>query len=922
MLSVTRFRFRVPANRRGRYPQPPSSGAAGPGRIRWLAALAGVGMLIALALGSTPSVFAGTPVQITFTTFDKDYDGTTDATIDGSVPCEVTGANPGDDVHCDGSAATATFDSRNAGTVVGVTGRGFELSGADKDNYQIESATSSATISPADLDINAATDSKTYDGGTTSTATPTFDPDQIQTGDSLTDLVQEFTSKNVLGTDASSITVTDYTLDDGNGGNNYDVELHDATGTIIAASLDISAAADSRVYNGTTSSTGTPTVSGLQGTVDSVTGLAQAFDSRNVGARTLSVSAGFVVNDNNGGNNYDVDATHTAAGSISQAPLDIYAVSDSRQYNGGKSSSGVPTLGAGQLQTGDSVTGRAQEFVSKNVLGTNGSTLHVTGYTVNDGNFGNNYVVDSSHTAAGTITTAPLDIFATAQSRGYNGTALSTATPTYTVAQVQTGDTVTGLVQVFDSRNAGSRTLSVSAYSVNDSNGGNNYAVDTHTAAGSISQALLTVNAVNNDKVADGTTSAAAIPTTPGPIYTGDNITGSFSETYGSSAAGFPKTLTPAGVVNDGNSGLNYAYTYNTFANGRIRPGPVASLTFTAQPIDTKIATPIYNTCAPGGNPCAASSAPVQVTARDQYGNLAGPGAPGADNTTAAINVVIKKDDNFGATVGPNSGTATSNGVASFGSTLTIQGTFIGRTALYALTSSGSAPTTTSTFFRIVNDLAPCNAAVCKNNIGNGGNNQTQQYLYGQITRSGSYTATTLTTQFVAASQIDLRCGSNRTINVGVELRATGADVTATNTGYMLMIIPKATLKADGVLNRGTPSFNVCLGALFLGDATHSFGSQHAPWRAISGPATERQDTIAVDGDTYYRYWGAPANCGAAGLTSTDPCIVLRTKQKSDVTALVTQGVLSAGADANMHDSDLAIVIRKPSPWDGKGGVY
>jgi hypothetical protein len=703
--------------------------------------------LILMAIGST-TVLADpppTPVNVQFVGNDRPYDGDTDATINGG--CTIVEDTGADDVQCDDSGASATFDSKNAGPET-LTGTGFSLVGDDAYKYEIVGASGTATISPVNLTISAVT--------------------------------------------------------------------------------------DSRPYNGTTSSTGAPDVTGLQGLTDSVTGLTQSFDAKNAGARTLSVDPGYTVNDGNDGANYIVDDSATASGSISQAPLDITAVSQSRQYNGTAASSGTPTLGSGQVQTGDSVT---------------------------------------------------------------------------------------GLAQVFDSRNAGARTLSVSAYTVVDGNGGNNYSVATHAASGSISQAPMVVNAVDNAKTADGNTSAAATPTISSTVQTGDSVTGSFSETYADAAAGYPKTLTPAGVVNDGNSGLNYSYTYNTFASGRIRPAAVATLQFTAQPIDTKINTPILNSCAPGGSPCGAGSASVQVTARDAFGNLAGPGAPGAD-TNPAILVTIKKDTSGGAVIGPAGGTATSAGIASFGTTLTLSGTFTGHMKLYASTTS-PATNTTSGDFRIVNDLAPCNAAICKNNIGNGGTNKTLQYLYGQIKANGTYSATTLTTQFVGVNQVDTRCGTNKTINTGVELRANGSDVNTTSTGYMLLIIPKDTLKALGITSRGTPSFNVCLGTLYLGDGNAgTYGSQHAKWNTLSGLASERQDTIAVDGDVYWRYWGAPANCGARGLTGSDPCISLRTKQKSDITALITQGILSAGADSNRHDSDLAIVIKKPSPWDGKGGVY
>src|SRR5206468_3868839 len=158
---------------------------------------------------------------------------------------------------------------------------------------------------------------------------------------------------------------------------------------------------------------------GLQ-TGDTVTGLAQAFASKNVlgaGGSTLVVTA-YTVNDGNSGNNYTV-SLHTATGTISQAPLDISAASDCKTYDRTTSSSATPTTAG--LQTGDTVTGLSQAFLSRNALGANGSTLHVTAYTVNDGSSGNNYAV-SLHTATGTISQAPLDISAASDSKTYDGT--------------------------------------------------------------------------------------------------------------------------------------------------------------------------------------------------------------------------------------------------------------------------------------------------------------------------------------------------------------------------------------------------------------------------------------------------------------------------------------------------------------------
>jgi hypothetical protein len=75
------------------------------------------------------------------------------------------------------------------------------------------------------------------------------------------------------------------------------------------------------------------------------------------------------------------------------------------------------------------------------------------------------------------------------------------ATPT--ISGLQGSDSVTGLVETYDTKNAGTgKTLSVSAYTVNDGNSGNNYTVSTVTsAAGVINTVTLTVTADNKTKI-------------------------------------------------------------------------------------------------------------------------------------------------------------------------------------------------------------------------------------------------------------------------------------------------------------------------------------------------------------------------------------------------------------------------------------
>ena len=89
-----------------------------------------------------------------------------------------------------------------------------------------------------------------------------------------------------------------------------------------------------------------------------------------------------------------------------------------------------------------------------------------------------------------------------------------------------------------------------------------NYTVAGVSGTVTVNPTNLTVTAASNTKPYDGGTSATGTPTiTARGLQTGDTTT-AFTETYDNKNVGTGKTLTPAGVVNDGNGGANYNYTY------------------------------------------------------------------------------------------------------------------------------------------------------------------------------------------------------------------------------------------------------------------------------------------------------------------------------------------------------------------------
>ncbi len=463
----------------------------------------------ATALTITPATLTASLVG----TVDKTYDGTIVATLSGANYL-LAGVVNNDSVTLN-NPANGAYDTKDAGIGKIVTVSGAALNGNGLGNYVLASDTISGAvghITPAPLTINAVSDSKTYDGSGISSGLPTIGA--LFSNDNAV-AAQVFASKDVLGAGGSTLVIAGYIVSDGNGGKDYTVTTVTDEGTITPTSLTISAITDTKVYNGTTASSQTPTITGLLGDTASAI---QSFGSKDVlgaGGSTLSV-ASYTVNDGNGGKDYVVDSTGNAAGTITPAPLSISAVSDSKVYNGTQVSSGTP-VAPGLFGT-DSLTA-TQSFDTKDVTAT---TLSVNpGYTVHDGVGGADYTV-TLNTATGSITPAPLTISAVTDTKVYDGTQASSGTPLG--AGLFGTDSITA-AQSFNSKDVTATTLSVnSGYTVHDGVGGADYTVTLATAAGTITPAPLTITATTDSKTYDGTTFSAQTPTYSG-LQSGDSLT-------------------------------------------------------------------------------------------------------------------------------------------------------------------------------------------------------------------------------------------------------------------------------------------------------------------------------------------------------------------------------------------------------------
>ena len=395
---------------------------------------------------------------------------------------------------------------------------------------------------------------KVYDGNISATLTSTTvvgregSDDVVLTGGTAT-----FSDKNVgVG---KVVTLTGATLSGADAGNYSLVSVETALADITGLPVTGSFTASNKVYDGTTAATvtGRTLSGGVPGDDVVLTGGTATFSDKNVGVSKVVTLTGATLSGADAGN-YSLVSVETALADITVGSLTISAVASMKTYDKTTASTGIPTVSG--LQGTDTVTGLIQVFDSVNV---GSRTLSVAAYSVNDGNAGGNYTV-SLNTAAGSITARPLTISGVTSTKTYDKTTASTGMPT--VSGLQGADTVTGLVQVFDSVNAGPRILSVSAYTVNDGNFGANYVVSTATASGSITRAPLLISAVSANKTYDGTTNSSAIPTVSG-LISPDTVTG-LVQAYDSPNVGTRVLRVTDHTVNDGTSGGNYLVTTAT----------------------------------------------------------------------------------------------------------------------------------------------------------------------------------------------------------------------------------------------------------------------------------------------------------------------------------------------------------------------
>ena len=506
---------------------------------------------------------------------DKTYDKTATATVGnaGTLSGKVTGDA------LDLVAGTATFDTVNAGANKVVTVSGLTLSGNDKDNYTIADQTTTGTINKATLTLAAVTDTKVYDATTDSSVA--VSKTGLAGSDTITGtLTQSFDKKNVQGENGSTLSVNSgYVVSDDNDGNNYNVVLETATGTITPKALSVSGLVvaskeyDANVY-ATLTTAGTIDKIGS----DAVTfGTVATFTDKNVETSKL-VNLGHTLSGDDASNYTLADASSVAIDAKITAKT--IALSASKTYDGTTDLTGNVIVATGIGSETLTYTGATSSNAHVAQAGKFINAITLADGT-NDG-LASNYVLPtlSAANAAVTINAVTLSPMLTNASttKTYDGTtnAPTGFTPTWSFTGLVAGDTAATLGisgMVYNNKNvANASKITVSGLSVEGIAGTNgslssDYVLDTTSkeVGASISKATLDVTANDLTKVY-GETGATLTYTATGLVGT-DELTGSLTRTTGENVAEY--------VITQNTAFANSNYTIS-FTDGKYTITPKA----------------------------------------------------------------------------------------------------------------------------------------------------------------------------------------------------------------------------------------------------------------------------------------------------------------------------------------------------------
>ncbi len=496
-------------------------------------------------------------------TVTKIYDATVNpgsvtlGTVTGLVGAETLNITP----------TAGNYTNANVGTLKPVTisyaladGTGLAA------NYSMANLSGNVgAITARPLTITANSNSKGYDGNTSSATGPSITAGVVQ-GSDVANFTQVYTTKHA-GT--GKTLVPSGSVSDGNGGNNYTYNfVNNNTGVITQEALTITAVSNTKIYNATTAAAGIPTVTGGAIMPGDAGNFTETYDTRHAGTGKILTPTG-IVTDGNSGNNYTYNYVTDNTGVIDPRPITVTAVTNTKTYDANTSAAAIPTVTPGAVQPGD-VANFTETYDTKDAGA--GKTLTPAG-TVTDGNSGNNYAYTFVVNNTGVINAATLLYVANPATRLYGAPepAFSGTVTGFIAPETELTETTGTLV--FNT--TATITSNVGSYPINGSGLTSNTANYTFAQAAAnatrltITAAPLTITANNQVKCSGITFTFNGTEFTTSGLLNSDAVTSvtltSAGAPSGATAAGSPYSIVPSAAVGTGLGNYSITYTNGVF---------------------------------------------------------------------------------------------------------------------------------------------------------------------------------------------------------------------------------------------------------------------------------------------------------------------------------------------------------------------
>ncbi|WP_323144252.1 YDG domain-containing protein [Massilia phyllosphaerae] len=497
---------------------------------------------------------------------NRAYDGTTNATLDGTAAVAAYGS----DVVTVTGTGSATFADKNVGRGKAVTVTGYGLRGLDAGNYDVVQPTGlTATIDKAGLVLSGLSVSdKVYDGSTAATldgtaAVAAYGSDVVTvtgTGSAT------FADKNAGSN--KTVNVSGYSLAGADSGNYKLLQVGGLSANIGKADLTVAGVfANNKVYDGTTAATlsGTATVTPFGGDAVSLSGTATAsFVNKNAGEGKAVTVSGYSLGGADAGN-YNLVQPAGLNADIGKADLAVTGITaNNKTYDGTTVAtlSGNATVGAFGADAVSVAGSGTASFANKNAG--SGKLVSVTGYALSGADAGNYDVMQPSGLTA-TIDKAGLQLSGlSVADKVYDGTSAATLSGSASVTPIRADEvSLSGSGSaIFADKNAGSgKAVNVSGYSLSGADAGNYRLLQVGGLSANIGKADLAVSGVTaNNKVYDGTAAATLSGSATVNVIGGDSVTvsGTGTGAFADKNAGTGKTVTVSGLTLSGADAGNY----------------------------------------------------------------------------------------------------------------------------------------------------------------------------------------------------------------------------------------------------------------------------------------------------------------------------------------------------------------------------